>query len=48
MLFTVLWVSAAVWNAYWFLWRIGFSIEVDGTTVTWRACFVAVNSRCPT
>ncbi len=37
MLFTVLWVSAAVWNAYWFLWRIGFSIEVDGTTVTWRA-----------
>lgn len=34
---TILWIGAVTWNAYWFLWRIGHSIDVDGTRLTWRA-----------
>jgi hypothetical protein len=30
-------ILALLWNAYWFLWRIGYSIEVDGRTALWRS-----------
>jgi len=34
--FTLFWVGAVAWNAYWFLFRIGYQVEVDGQVVTWR------------
>jgi hypothetical protein len=34
--FTGFWVFALVWNAYWFLWGVGHSIEVAGERVTWK------------
>ena len=37
LLFSLFWLSALVWNAYWFLWRFGHSMEVNGTQVTWRS-----------
>ncbi len=35
--FTVLWVSAYLWNGYWFLLRIGFRVEVVDDVLEWRA-----------
>lgn len=36
LLFAVFFNAVVVWNTYWFAWRIGWSIEVDGDTVEWR------------
>ncbi len=30
--FAVTWIAIAVWNAYWFLFRIAYRLEVDGGT----------------
>ena len=31
------WVAILAGNGYWFLFRIGYQLDVDGATVTWRA-----------
>jgi hypothetical protein len=36
MLFAAVFIGVLIWNTYWFAWRIGWSIEVDGDTVEWR------------
>jgi hypothetical protein len=36
-IFAAFWVLALLWNAYWFLWRVGYSIEVNGRVVVWRS-----------
>lgn len=35
--FAALWVLGLLWNAYWFLVRFGYCIEVDGSDVRWRS-----------
>ena len=35
--FTVLWVGVLAWNAYWFLYRLGDEIVVEGGFVSWHA-----------
>ena len=34
--FALLWCAALVWNAYWFLWRMAFELELDGEVMRWQ------------
>ncbi len=33
----VVWLAIVVWNAYWFLLRFAHRVELDGSTLRWRA-----------
>jgi hypothetical protein len=35
LLFMALWIGALGWNAYWWLWRISYRLEVDGDRLRW-------------
>lgn len=37
--FIGLWFVILVWNAYWFLWRFSYRVDVDGDRLTWHAPF---------
>ena len=33
--FVILWIAALGWNAYWWLWRLSYRLEVDGDRLRW-------------
>jgi hypothetical protein len=35
LVFTFLWLGALAWNAYWWLWRTSYRIEVAGDRLRW-------------
>lgn len=35
--FSLLWIAIAVWNAYWFLWRVAYQLELDDEQLRWHA-----------
>lgn len=37
--FIALWIAIAIWNGYWFLFRIAYHLEVNDQTLRWRAPF---------
>jgi hypothetical protein len=37
--FTVLWLAALGWNAYWWLFRIAVALRIDGYVLYWNAPF---------
>ena len=34
--FAAIWVLAVAWNAYWWLWRMSYRVEVDGDRLIWK------------
>jgi hypothetical protein len=34
--FIVLWLGGVCWNAYWWGWRVGIEVAVEGRTLRWR------------
>jgi hypothetical protein len=37
--FTVLWLGALTWNAYWWLFRIATELRIDGLELVWSSPF---------
>ena len=35
LLFVLAWIAILGWNAYWFLWRLSYRLEVDGDRLRW-------------
>lgn len=35
--FAVLWLLVAVWNGYWFLFRIAYRLDLSESSIRWRA-----------
>ena len=35
--FMALWVGALAWNAYWWLFRVAYVLELSDTELRWRA-----------
>jgi hypothetical protein len=37
LVFTVFWLFALAWNAYWWLFRVANDIDLEGDSLTWSA-----------